>query len=408
MISVPRRPFGKTPRLPPTTPIIGLGCSSFSTFFWKADTAQDLASATWTPESLDEHHPIVQEWIQTIHFAVAECGITLLDTAPWYGHGTSEVVIGFAMKELLREHSRQSFVVNTKIGRYESDPNQQFDFSKEATLASVQRSLQRMKCEYIDVLQLHDPEFAPSLDQLMKETVPAMLFCRSKGWCKSLGMTGYPIEVQHQILQRTLEDFHGVEVWDQALTYGHYNLHNTSLFSRPIENHKSFADFCQRHCIGLLAAAPLSMGLLTHSQAPDWHPGNLELKDACRKAASICESQGVNISTLAIVFALSNPLIPCTILGMKNKTEAETAAALANRFHNVDDSLSQEEILKQVMTKQEYFVWQILKDPINGPFATIWKNGNFRWDGIECVREFWKQVDNGVNLNIEDWRVIKG
>jgi L-galactose dehydrogenase len=484
---VPRRPFGilvNNERLSPTLPIIGLGCSSFSTFFWskeddeKASQQQQQESSSsspphpWEADTIDHTHPVVQEWIQTIHEAILEHGITLLDTAPWYGHGTSEVVIGWAMQELLVENNtsynpqsssddgsmplkkaktrrripRHELVINTKIGRYEADPIQQFDFSKDATLASVQRSLQRMKCKYINVLQLHDPEFAPSLEQLLHETIPAMVTCRSNGWCCALGMTGYPLEVQYQILQRTLDKdttpsgSSATCIWDQALTYGHFNLHDQSLVSQPIlkieppvpvavlqysqENednrekddddddigiaHPSFASFCQSHNLGLLAAAPLSMGLFTKRGPPDWHPASSELVEACRAAVTICNNHHVDISSLAMLVALSNPVIPCTLIGMKNVAEVEAAAATANRFHKVvvgtaasenDDAdednhsrSSWQDILKQVLTKEEYTVWEQLNDPEEGPFATVWKNGTYRWDGIRGVKAFWDQV----------------
>lgn len=147
----------------------------------------------WSVDQMNRNHPRVQAWIRSIDYAVTVAGITVIDTAPWYGHGTSEVVIGWALEELLVRSgvSRERLTINTKVGRYEADPVKQFDFSAAATLHSVQRSLQRLKCgEYIDVLQLHDPEFAPSLDVLMKETIPAMMDCQERGWCRALGMTG--------------------------------------------------------------------------------------------------------------------------------------------------------------------------------------------------------------------------
>jgi hypothetical protein len=87
--------------------------------------------------------------------AVLDRGISLLDTAPWYGHGTSEKVVGFALDTMLSEDSnrhserenaysdyyniphrrrtgflpRSCLIINTKVGRYESDPMKQFDFS---------------------------------------------------------------------------------------------------------------------------------------------------------------------------------------------------------------------------------------------------------------------------------------
>jgi L-galactose dehydrogenase len=471
-------------KLSPTLPIVGLGCSSFSTFFWskeddeKASQQQQQSSSSsqshpWEPDTMDQSHPVVQEWIRTIQEAIVEHGITLLDTAPWYGHGTSEVVIGWAMQKLLVENSdsdnllsssdgsmplkmaktrqripRHELVINTKIGRYEADPIQQFDFSKEATLASVQRSLQRMKCQYIDVLQLHDPEFAPSLEQLLHETIPAMVTCRSNGWCRALGMTGYPLEVQYQILQRTFDKdtatsgISATSIWDQTLTYGHFNLHDKSLVSQPIlklkpsvavavpqfsredednrdkddndddddDNgiaYQSFAEFCQTHNLSLMAAAPLSMGLFTKRGPPEWHPASSDLVEACSAAVTICNNHHVDISSLAMLVALSNPVIPCTLVGMKTVAEVEAAVAVANRFHNVvggtaasknggdDDDRSRsswQDILKQVLTHEEYKAWKQLNDPEEGPFATVWKNGTYRWDGIRGVKAFWDQV----------------
>ena len=49
-----------------------------------------------------------------------------------------------------------------------------FDFSAERVIASVDESLQRMGLEYVDLIQVHDMEFAPSLDMIISETLPAL------------------------------------------------------------------------------------------------------------------------------------------------------------------------------------------------------------------------------------------
>jgi L-galactose dehydrogenase len=421
---IPRRDFGRkieNDNLSPSLPIVGLGCSSFSTFFWTSQELEDIRTSSgtgWTPETIDKSHPRIQEWINTIHIAIIEYGFTLLDTAPWYGHGVSEVVIGWAMDSLPSPTRREDLTINTKVGRYDAEPIKQFDFSREATLASVQRSLQRINCDYIDVVQLHDPEFAPSLEELMTETIPALLECRSRGWCKALGMTGYPLEVQYQILQRTLQDFGDTRVWDQALTYSHFNLHDSSLFDGPIhiqidmDRHlkngsnepKSFAECCDKTLrVGLLAAAPLSMGLLTNTtNLPEWHPASNELVQCCRRATLICEDLDVEISELALLHALTNPKIPCTILGCKNVKEVQYAAKVANRLREIDNSMSHYDIMKKVCTRDEYQAYSKLTDKKNGPFASVWANGNFSWDGVQIAREFWKQIDP---KKIPDWQI---
>jgi len=72
-MTVPARPLGKSNgRLPATVPIIGLGCSSFSHFFWTEKEA-----ANWKPENISKDDPRVQEWIRTIQYAIQE-GIFLL------------------------------------------------------------------------------------------------------------------------------------------------------------------------------------------------------------------------------------------------------------------------------------------------------------------------------------------
>jgi L-galactose dehydrogenase len=416
--------------------VVGLGCSSFSTFFWTEKELQEdastftssgsvTASVSGTTGSLHKNHPRVQEWIQTILYAVNDAGITLLDTAPWYGHGSSEMVVGWALEELFRLGNnnnddtdtptptstsnkcitRDNLIINTKIGRYEADVNRQFDFSKAATLASVQRSLDRLQCGYITVLQLHDPEFAPSLNQILTETIPAMMECRDKGWCRALGLTGYSLPVQYQIFQRSLE-LYGTGVWDQSLTYGHFNLHDTSLLTVPVSaENASYAEFCEKSKLLLLAAAPLSMGILTGTNAPPaWHPASEQLQQACRKATDICTAHGVEISTLALCVALCDPRIPCTILGMKNVAEVQAAAAVAQRVQAVDEesSLTPDEMLQQILTPSEQAAWDILRDPVHGPFATVWLNGSFQWDGLKGVREFWKQVDDSTH--VEEWQ----
>ena len=412
---IPRRPFGSAlnnPNLPATVPILSLGCSSFSTFFWTKDEVElssASSSSSWTCDQLDRNHEIVREWIATIHYCT-DHGMTLWDTAPWYGHGTSEVVVGWALEELVgRGVERKDLCINTKVGRYEADPTQQFDFSREMVLKSVKRSLTRLKTEYIDVLQLHDPEFAPSLSQLMDETIPAMLECRKQGWCRALGMTGYPLEVQHQLLQVTLEKFpdQATKIWDQALTYGHFNLHNTSLLTRPIDPTSgtdiSYGDYIDSQGMGLLAAAPLSMGLLTHSKPPNWHPASEKLEQACQVAADYASQHKVNLATVAILFAMSDPRIPSTILGIKDRDQAKQAVEMANRFDAIDTTkITRDEVLAKILTDDEHQVVQYLLKSDQSPFHGLEATGDFRWDGVACVREFWKQVET---VQDQKWQV---
>ena len=433
---VPERSYAPNNlRLPNTTPILGLGCSSFSTFF---SSREEDDVTPLTVDNMSRNHPAVIEWIETIQHAVLNRGIFLLDTAPWYGHGISEVTVGYALDTLLLEDveqvneqssrrirtgflPRSSLIVNTKVGRYEADPLLQFDFTYDTTIRSVQRSLERMNCSYIDVIQLHDPEFAPSISLLIEETIPALLECRKRGLAKAIGITGYPLDVQHQILVECQTTFGGV-VFDQSLVYCHNNLHDMSLFDDscvPSLNEErldekddkekdstiTFAQYCQQSNIYLMAAAPLSMGLLTNNKPPNWHPASPLLKEACSAAAKLCESKGVNISSIALLYSLSQEDTSCTLLGMRNVKEVDAAADLAMRFYidSVDEENTNKgstssgcnnRLLDEILSPKEKAILEMLLDKtLHGPFSSVISSGQYRWDGKEEANKFRKMVE---------------
>ena len=437
--------------LPSTTPIIGLGCSSFSAFFLneketKANTTlknihQDNVE-TILQEELKLFNPLIQSWIETIHYAI-ENGITLLDTAPWYGHGTSEVIIGFALKKYLNNSivkniQRSDLIINTKVGRYDSDPKHQFDFTYQTTIYSIQRSIKRMQCSYIDIIQLHDPEFVqPNIHVLIKETIPALLYCRDElKIVKSIGLTGYPLEVQYHILQKVDKSTLGSSgiVFDQCLTYCHYNLHSQALFDKNIgsmdyvtndmrkdgskvSDHQddnktiqqmSFGQYCHYKSIPLMAAAPLSMGLLTNTKLsiPIWHPASKELQQACIKAGEIANEYNVDLPTVAMLFALVHKEISCTLLGMANKRQVDVALNVVNRLGDVEycDEDNDENLrvgiqnaLKEILTINEQKVLKMIMDEKNGPFAYVWSNDQCGWDGVHEAEKFWSSLKETMN-----------
>ena len=75
--------------------------------------------------------------------------INLIDTAPWYGHGKSETVLGKALAGV----PRRAYYLNTKVGRYDPEPDRMFDFTAARVTRSVDESLARLGCTYIDSVQ---------------------------------------------------------------------------------------------------------------------------------------------------------------------------------------------------------------------------------------------------------------
>ena len=384
-------------RLPLKVPIIGLGCSSFSNFF-----SAEEANPVTLP--VDPKNPRVREWINTIREAI-DCGINLLDTAPWYGHGISECVIGLALtfkdnKDELNSSecplstlkdinfARDDIIINTKVGRYESDPQRMFDFSAKRMRSSVILSIERMKCKYINVIQLHDPEFSPSLELLVDHCVPALCKLRQEGFVRAIGLTGYPLEIQHQILVKCGDK--GMD-FDQSLSYCHFNLHDESLFTNKISYDNetiSFFDFCMRRGICVMAAAPLSMGLFTKKGPPNWHPASQALRDACKDASVICMNHDVNIEELALLFALSKREIPCTLIGIRNRSELTKAVRIAERFSSVTDKDS--DLMQSMLSVNERIAFNMIRK--NDSLLSCLQPLEREWNGCAIADAFWNDL----------------
>ncbi len=115
-----------------------------------------------------------------------ELGINLLDTAPAYG--TSEERLG----QLLGSR-RQEFLLATKVGEEFLDGKSTFDFSAGYVLRSVERSLQRLKTDYLDALLIHSD--GNDLQILEQTDAPAALLgLKQKGLVRAVGMSTKTVE----------------------------------------------------------------------------------------------------------------------------------------------------------------------------------------------------------------------
>ena len=153
--------------------------------------------------------------------AALDRGINYIDTAVWYGQGKSESFLG----RVLQEIPRNAFYIGTKVGRYERDVQKMFDFSAAKVTRSAHESLKRLNLEYVDILQVHDVEFAPSVDIIVEETLPALQKLKQQGLCRYIGITGYPLGP----LKRIIEQSH-VKI-DSVLSYCRLTLNDSFLIN---------------------------------------------------------------------------------------------------------------------------------------------------------------------------------
>ncbi|KAL4440572.1 hypothetical protein ABPG75_003573 [Micractinium tetrahymenae] len=298
---MPRRPLGKTGL---AVSVLGFGASPLGGVFQATDKEEGVAagcraldSAVVKPTSaqccarlqaIDEGEGVA---------AVKEAfdrGINFFDTSPFYGDTRSETVLGRGLALLPRDQ----IVVATKVGRYGADT---FDFSAARVTASVRESLARLQLSYVDLIQCHDIEFT-QLDQVVSETLPALLKLKQADLVRHIGITGLPLKIYKYVLDRV-----PAGTVDAALSYCHYTLNDRSL--------ETLLPYLQEKGVGIINASVLSMGLLTHQGPPSWHPAPEQLKAAAAEAAAAAAAKGVSLPKLAIMETVKDPAIASHLVG---------------------------------------------------------------------------------------------
>ncbi|VFQ81858.1 unnamed protein product [Cuscuta campestris] len=254
-------------------------------------------------------------------------GINFFDTSPYYGGTLSEKVLGKALKAL--GVARDQYIVSTKCGRYKEG----FDFSAERVTRSIGESLERLQLDYVDILHCHDIEFG-SLDQIVNETIPALVKLKEAGKARFIGITGLPLQIFTYVLDRVPQG-----TVDVVMSYCHYSINDSTL--------EDLLPYLKRKGVGVISASPLAMGLLTEPGPPEWHPASPELKAACRAAASYCKGKGKNISKIAIQYSLANAEISTILVGMKSVAQVEENVAAATEV-TATASGKEEETLSEI------------------------------------------------------------
>ena len=275
------RPLGSTGL---QVPILSFGASSLG---------QEFRSIT------------LDEAMRSVRTAL-DCGMTLLDTSPFYGRGMSEVLLGVA----LRDVPRHGYLLCTKLGRYDLG---HFDFSARRVAESVDVSLHRLGTDHLDIILCHDIEFVP-MQQIVDETLPALRRIQQAGKVRCIGFSGYPQKIFRFICDQAAVDC--------VLNYNQYTLQNTRFADETIP-------FLAARGIGIMNAGPFSARLLTDAPLPAWLKEPEAVKAAARRAAEVCRARGTPIAKLALQFAIENPAIATTVAGSANPANIRDWAAWA-------------------------------------------------------------------------------
>jgi aryl-alcohol dehydrogenase-like predicted oxidoreductase len=176
--------------------------------------------------------------------AALEHGINLIDTAPVYGFGRSEEIVGKAVAEA---GLRSRVVIATKAGLDWQDGRVFRNASRERLLAEVEDSLRRLQTDYIDIYQVHWPDPLVRVE----ETAEAMSTLFRQGKIRAVGVSNFSVGQIEQF--RRVAPLHVVQP--------PYNL-----FERAIE--AELLPYCRENGIATLGYGALCRGLLSGRMRP--------------------------------------------------------------------------------------------------------------------------------------------
>lgn len=283
--------------------------------------------------------------IQAIHAAL-DAGVNLIDTAPIYGFGLSEEIVGKAIRD-----RRDRVVLATKCSLVADPRGGTFRFRSTAagpdekghiivhvnlTPASIRRevedSLRRLQTDYIDLYQTHRPDESTPIG----DTMGALLDLKKEGKIRAIGASNVGVA--------QLEEYRAAGPLDG-------DQEQYSMLARELEAEQ--LPYCERHNIAMLAYSPLGQGLLTGKVGPERafpptdvrasHP--LFTPENRRRVAAMLEAfqpiadrHGLTLAQLAIAWTVAQPGASHALCGARNPKQAQENAAAG------DVELGREEI----------------------------------------------------------------
>ncbi|WP_434586175.1 aldo/keto reductase [Klebsiella sp. R390] len=293
-----------------------LGCMTFG--------EPDRGNHAWTlPE--ESSRPLIQHALEN--------GINFFDTANSYSDGSSEEIVGRALRDFAR---RDEVVVATKVYYPVGDLPE--GLSRGQILRSIDDSLKRLGMEYVDLLQIHRWDYTTPIE----ETLEALDEVVKAGKARYIGASSMHARQFAQALQ--LQEQNG---WARFVTMqDHYNL-----IYREEEN--EMLPLCQRAGVSVIPWSPLARGRLTRP----WGETTARLvsdevgkslysaaddNDAliAQNLAEVAEELGVNRAQVALAWLLSKPGVAAPIVGASRQEQ------LDELLNAVDITLTPEQVDK--------------------------------------------------------------
>jgi aryl-alcohol dehydrogenase-like predicted oxidoreductase len=253
------------------------------------------------------------EAIRAIRRAL-DLGVNWIDTAPFYGWGRAEEIVGRAL-----EGRDDGTLLFTKCGTMPDESGSREDLRPEAIRADLEASLRRLRVESVDLLQFHDVDSATPIEESWGE----LQLLIAEGKVRHGGISNHPAELVRQAL----------EVGPVAALQYEY-----SLLGRRVEH--EILPLAEREGIGVLTWAPLASGFLTDgfdvdSLDPDdfrrTHPfASLDLGPLRATLTDVGERHRRTAAQVALAWVTAQPAVAGAIVGIRTEAEADALPRAAD------------------------------------------------------------------------------
>lgn len=288
--------------------------------------------------------------------AAYDNGVTSIDTAPAYGQGLSEIIVGDAIQDIPRDKVQ----VLTKFGLRWDTKKGSFYFSsknnngvdidmyrlatKESIIKECEDSLRRLRTDYIDLYQIHWPDTTTPI----AETMEALQRLQEQGKIKAAGVCNYSVE-QMQEAEKT------ITLTSNQVPY--------SMLRRDIES--DIVPYAIQHQKSIIAYSPLQRGLLTGKIKPGhlfnegdnrkdsyfYSEENIKrVNQFLDKLKPLAASKNATLSQLVIAWTLCQPGITIALVGARDTRQAiENARASEIKLTREEVSFVNAELMKLIL-----------------------------------------------------------
>ena len=236
-----------------------------------------------------------------------------IDTSRNYGGGESERRIGAALAE--RGGLPAGALLSTKLDR---DPDTgRFDAARARR--SLEESLGALGLDHVDILHLHDPEHAASLQEIVGPdgALPTLVRMKEEGLCRAIGLAAGDVTVMMPILLDW--DF------DVLITHNRWTLSN--------RNAGQLIETALSRGVAVMNAAPYAGGVFAKGSVE--HPryvyqeADESTLDPIREIEDICARHGVPVGAVALQFSLRDPRVAATVCGVTKPERVDQTLAWA-------------------------------------------------------------------------------